>query len=186
MNSEDEGNPWRVLASEERYSNAWIDVTHHEVVTPSGGAGVYGVVHFRHLAVGVLPIDADGNTWLVGQYRFPLGRYSWEIPEGGGALDVDPLSSARRELKEETGIEADTWQLLLQLDLSNSVTDERALVYLATDLRFGAAQPEETEALTVRRLPFSQAYAMVQDGRITDAMSVAAILKYRLRREGRA
>ena len=180
MTPDETGNPWRVLSSELRYENAWIDVVHHDVLTPSGTPGIYGVVHFHNRAIGVLPIDAEGYIWLVGQYRFALGRYSWEIPEGGGPLDVDPLVSAQRELKEETGIEAATWRKLMELDLSNSVSDEHAYLYLATDLFFGESRPDDTESLAVRRLPFDEAYAMALDGRITDAMSVAAILRYKL------
>ena len=179
-NPEEAPNPWQVRSSEVRYSNPWIEVTHHEVVTPTSTPGIYGVVHFRHLAIGILPIDGDGNTWLVGQYRFPLGRYSWEIPEGGGELGTDPVASAQRELKEETGIQAATWRELMELDLSNSVTDEHAHIFLATGLTLGDAQPEETEVLNVRKLPFEEACAMALDGRITDVMSVAAILRYRL------
>jgi ADP-ribose pyrophosphatase len=180
VTSDDAANPWQVLSSELKYSNNWIDVTHYDVLTPRGTPGIYGIVHFHHLAVGVLPIDEEGNTWLVGQYRFPLGRYSWEIPEGGGEIGIDPLISAQRELKEETGIVAATWRKLMELDLSNSVTDEHAYIYLATDLSFGESQPEETELLVVKKLPFDEAYAMALDGRITDTMSVCAILRYQL------
>jgi 8-oxo-dGTP pyrophosphatase MutT (NUDIX family) len=173
-------DPWQTLSSELRYENAWIEVTEHQVINPGGGAGIYGTVRFKHLAVGVLPIDDEGNTWLVGQYRYPLKRYSWEIPEGGGEPGVDPLESAQRELREETGIEAARWQRLVELDLSNSVTDEHAVIYLATGLSFGLPQPEETESLSLMQVGFDEAYEMVRDGRITDAMSVAAILRYRL------
>jgi 8-oxo-dGTP pyrophosphatase MutT (NUDIX family) len=173
-------NPWQTLSSEQKYDNPWLKVTEHEVINPNGGRGIYGTVHFKHLAVGVIPVDADGNTWLVGQYRYPLGRYSWEIPEGGGEPGVDPVENARRELREETGIEAGGLELLLELDLSNSVSDEHAYLYVATDLSFGEAAPEDTESLTLRKLPFDEAYAMALDGRITDAMSVAAILRLKL------
>jgi len=175
-----EGNPWHALASNPVYENDWIEVTEHEVINPAGRPGIYGTVHFKHVAVGVLPVDTEGNVWLVGQYRFPLQAYSWEIPEGGGDLKVEPLDSAKRELKEETGIEASQWEKLLELDLSNSVSDEHAFIFLATGLSFGEATPEETEALTVRKLPFDEAYAMALDGRITDAISVAAILRLKL------
>ncbi len=177
---DEETNPWQTLASEQRYANAWIEVTHHDVVTPGGTPGIYGTVHFKHLAIGILPIDAEGFTWLVGQYRYPLQRYSWEIPEGGGEPGATPLESAKRELKEETGLAAAGWDLLLELDLSNSVTDEHAFIYLARDLTPGASSPEDTEQLSLRRLPFEEAYAMALDGRITDVMSVAALLRYKL------
>jgi 8-oxo-dGTP pyrophosphatase MutT (NUDIX family) len=173
-------NPWRTLSSDTRYETPWITVTHHDVLTPSGTAGIYGVVHFKHHALGIVLLDSEMNTWLVGQYRFPLGRYSWEIPEGGGDSN-DRLESARRELKEETGIEAATWRLLFDdLALSNSVSDELATIYLATDLTFGDATPDETERLQLRRLPFDEAVAMALDGRITDIMSVLAILTVHL------
>ena len=173
----DEGNPWQTLSSEVRYDNAWVTVTHREVVNPSGGRGIYGVVHYKNLAIGILPVDAEGNTWLVGQYRYPTQHYSWEIPEGGGDPAIDPLVSAQRELREETGIEASDWRLLLHMELSNSVSDELAYVYLATGLSYGEASPEETEALASRKLPLAEAIGMVLDGRITDAISVAALLQ---------
>jgi 8-oxo-dGTP pyrophosphatase MutT (NUDIX family) len=177
----DETNPWRVLSAEARYDNAWITVTHHEVLNPAGGPGIYGSVHYKNLAIGVIPIDAEGNTWLVGQYRFPTQTYTWEIPEGGGNPAHTPLESAQRELLEETGIRASRWRLILSdMQLSNSVSDELAYIFIATDLSFGASQPEETEALTVRKLPVAEAIVMAKDGRITDAMSVAGLLRLRL------
>ncbi len=175
-----EENPWKTLSSEMKYDNAWIAVTEHQVLTPSGSPGIYGTVHFKNLAVGVLAIGEAGETWLVGQYRYPLERYTWEIPEGGGQRDLDPLVSARRELKEETGIDAQNWRLLLEMDLTNSITDEHAVVYVATGLSFGEAEPDDTESLVIRKMPFTEAYAMMLDGRIMDAISVATLLKARL------
>ena len=117
------------------------------------------------------------HTWLVGQYRFPLQQYSWEIPEGGAPEGTDPLLSAYRELKEETGFTAQSWQHLITMHLSNSVSDELALVYLATDLMAGEWEPEETEQLQLKRVHVQEAFAMVANGVITDAISVAALLK---------
>ena len=170
-------NPWATKRICPVYDNPWIEVTHRDVINPTGGAGIYGVVHFKNLAIGIVPLDAAGNTWLVGQYRYTLGRYSWEIPEGGGPLDVSPLETAQRELMEETGIRAKTWTKLLDMHLSNSVTDEIGVAFVAQGLEFGEAQPEETEQLQVRRVPFDEALHMVLDGEITDALSMAALLK---------
>ena len=176
----DETNPWQTLSSEPRYDNAWITVTHHEVINPSGGLGIYGLVHYKSLAIGILPVDAEGNTWLVGQWRYPTDHYTWEIPEGGGDPSLDPVESAKRELREETGIEASHWRLLLHMELSNSVSDEFAYVYVATGLSFGIAAPEETEQLTLRKLPLAEAIAMALDGRVMDALSVAALLRAKI------
>lgn len=170
-------NPWRTLSINQVYDNPWIQVTHREVLNPSGGAGIYGIVHFKNVAIGIVPLDTGGFTWLVGQYRYALGRYSWEIPEGGGPVGEPVLESAQRELLEETGIRAQKWTPLLEMHLSNSVSDEYGVVFLAQELSFGAAQPEETEQLQVRRLPFSEALEMVLGGEITDSLSVAALLK---------
>ena len=175
--AETEPNPWKTLNQQEVYDNPWISVSHREVINPSGGEGVYGVVHFKNVAIGVVPLDADLYTWIVGQYRYPLNRYSWEIPEGGGPHGIELLDSAQRELLEETGLTAKTWIPLLDMHLSNSVSDEYAVAYIARDLLQGTAQPEETEELRVRHLPFAVVVEMVLTGEITDALSVAAVLK---------
>lgn len=169
-------NPWTILSTEEIYENPWIKVVEHQVLNPAGGEGIYGVVHFQNLAIGVVPYE-DGDIWMVGQYRFPLEAYSWEIPEGGGPLGVDALDSAKRELKEETGLEAEEYQVLLEMDLSNSVSDERAIVYLATGLQQGEAEPEDTEELIVKKISLEEAYAMVERREIRDSLTVAAIYK---------
>ncbi|MCS7037306.1 MAG: NUDIX hydrolase [Saprospiraceae bacterium] len=169
-------NPWTTRAVCQVYDNPWIRVTHRDVLTPAGKAGIYGVVHFKHIALGIVPVDNEGYTWLVGQYRYTLDQYSWEIPEGGGSVHEAPLVAAQRELKEETGIRAGRWTQLLELHLSNSVTDERAIAFLAQELEIGQAQPEETEQLQLRRLPFDEAVQMALNGQITDALSVAALL----------
>lgn len=173
-------NPWQIRKSALQYDNRWIRVTEHQVINPSGGPGIYGVVHFKNLAIGVLALDEEGHTWLVGQYRFPLEAYSWEIPEGGGPLGQDPLASAQRELLEETGLVARQWDLIVNLHLSNSVSDEFGMVYLARGLEQREPEPEETEQLTVLRLPFEKAYQMVKNHEITDSLSVAAIQKIKL------
>lgn len=173
-------NPWQITKTELAYDNAWIQVKHHEVIHPSGKPGIYGVVHFKNLAIGILPIDEKDFTYLVGQYRFPLNQYSWEIPEGGSAQGELPLETAKRELLEECGIMAAEWEPLIELQLSNSATDETAIVYLAKELSMGKAQPEDSEQLQIQKLPFDKVYEMVMNGEITDAISVAAILKYKL------
>lgn len=173
-------NPWKILAERVIYDNPWIGLTEYDVINPGGGKGIYGKVRFKSLAIGILPLDDQGNTWLVGQYRFPLDTYSWEIPEGGGDPAIPPVESARRELLEETGLVARTWTEILEMHLSNSVTDERAIIYLARGLEQRQAMPEETEQLVIRRLPVEEAYRMAERGEITDAMSVAALQKIKL------
>ncbi len=175
-------NPWTTLSTKEIYDNAWIQVEEHQVLNPNGGKGIYGKVHFKNLAIGVIPIFDNGDTLLVGQYRYPLNAYSWEIPEGGGKLDVDPLDSAKRELIEETGLNATHWTKLIEMHLSNSVSDEFSIIYIAEGLTQGQAEPEETEQLQVKRLPLTEAIDMVFRGEITDSMSVAALLKLKILR----
>lgn len=173
-------NPWTIKGQKEIYDNKWIKLTEYQVLNPSGGEGIYGKVHFKNLAVGVLTLDEDLNTCLVGQYRFTLNQYSWEMPEGGGPLEIDPLESIKRELLEETGLVANKWQPILRMHLSNSVSDELAIIYLARELHQEIASPEETEELIIKQIPFDGLYEMVESGKITDAMTVAATLKVKL------
>lgn len=170
-------NPWRVLTSTVKYQNPWISVREDQVLNPSGGAGIYGVVTMKNKAIGIVPVDDAGNTWLVGQYRYPLSEYSWEIPMGGGPVELDVLESARRELREETGLLAARWTRIARLHTSNSVTDEEGFVFLAEGLTPGETEPEETEALRLWKLPLAEAVQMALDDRITDGISVAGLLK---------
>ena len=172
-----ESNPWTRLSSRPIYENPWVSVREDQVLNPAGGPGIYGVVSFKNKAIGIVPLDADGNTWLVGQYRYTLDEYSWEIPMGGSPNAQDPLLGAQRELLEETGFTANRWTRLQRLHTSNSVTDEEAFVFLAEDLVPGPAQPEETEQLRLWKLPLTEAVQMCLDDRITDCISVCALLK---------
>ncbi|MGF1924694.1 MAG: NUDIX domain-containing protein [Bacteroidia bacterium] len=172
--------PWKIIKSDEIYDNAWIKLIEHQVINPSGGPGIYGEVHFKNIAIGIVVLDSNYDTWLVGQYRFPIKAYSWEIPEGGGYLNEDPTVSARRELLEETGISASRLTEIQKMHLSNSVSDEKAIIYVAQNLEMGVSSPEETEQLEIRKLPFEAAYQMVLNGEITDSMSVAGILKTKI------
>jgi len=169
-------NPWKTLNVTEVYDNPWIHVDEHDVINPSGNPGIYGKVHFKNLACGIIPLD-DGETWIVGQYRYTLDRYSWEIPMGGVPVGTDPLAGAQRELKEETGLTAERWQPILNVHLSNSITDEAGIVYVAEDLTHGEPEFDDTEQIEIKRLPFDDVVRMVNDGEITDALSVAGILK---------
>lgn len=172
-----ETNPWRLIASREIYDNPWIRVCEDDVINPGGGKSLYGWVSFKNQAVGVIPLDEAGNTWLVGQFRYTLGTYSWEIPTGGSPPGEAILETARRELKEETGLTASRWSPFLHMHLSNSVTDEEAYIFLAEDLAEGKTSFEETEQLTVRKLRVADAVDMVFRGEITDAISVAGLLR---------
>ncbi len=173
----EEQNPWRITGQREVYSNPWIQLTEYDVINPGGGKGIYGKVSFKNIAVGVIPLDENYNTWIIGQYRFPTDTYSWEIPEGGGARDETTLEAAQRELLEEAGLKALRWDKLLEMHLSNSVTDETSVVYIARELSQHTAHPEETESLVVKKLPFTKVVDMVMKEEIKDAISVAAILK---------
>lgn len=171
-------NPWITHSSREIYDNPWIRVREDRVTNPAGGPGIYGVVEYKNRAVGIVPLDEEGHTWLVGQYRYTQESYEWEIPEGGCPGEEDLLATAARELREETGLVAETFELLLGgLQLSNSVSNERAWIYVARGLTQVATDPEDTEQLAVRRLPLSEAIAMAERGEIRDVMSVVALLR---------
>jgi 8-oxo-dGTP pyrophosphatase MutT (NUDIX family) len=178
--------PWRRRARRVAYENPWITVWHDDVTRPDGTPGVYGVVHFASLAVGIVAIDDADRVLLVGQHRYALDAYSWEIPEGGVPAEEDPLEGAGRELREETGVVATGWREIGRFHLSNSVTDEAGVLYLATDLRVGEAAPEATEDLAIRWVPFAEALAMTRDGRISDAIAIMGIQRVALERANRA
>jgi len=181
MTPDETKSPWKTLASKQVYDNPWIAVREDKVIRPDGEPGIYGVVHFKNIAMGILPIEGD-HIYLVGQYRYPLEQYSWEIPEGGRPIGEEPFRAAQRELREETGLEAKHWRLLGEAYLSNSVADEYAVWFLASRLVPGERQPEGTEALEVRRLPLREALGMALGGQITDALSLMAIMSYMLER----
>ena len=173
-------NPWITKATKQIYDNPWINVKEYDVIHPGGKDGIYGVVHFKNIAIGIIPLDENNNTWLVGQYRYTLNKYSWEIPEGGGKLGIPPIESAKRELLEETGIKARVWKEIMQMDLSNSVTDENGIVYVARDLTFHDPSPDEDEKLEIRKLPFEDVFNMALSGEITDGLALNAIFKTKL------
>lgn len=168
---------WELQNSQQIYDNPWLTLAEDKVINPGGGVSHYGKIHFKNIAIGIIPLDENNNTWLVGQYRYVPDCYSWEIPMGGGPLDVNPLESAKRELKEETGLTATHWEELMHLYTSNSVTDERGLIYIAKGLTEGDTEFEETEDLKIVKLPLKEAIQRVMDGEITDSVSVAGLLK---------
>ena len=177
-------NPWQILSTQKIYENPWIAVQEDQVINPNGGQGIYGTVSFKNKALGIVPVDEKGYTWLVGQYRYPLEEYSWEIPMGGGKiiengkdLDSQLLEAAQRELLEETGLIAQKWTRIARIHTSNSVTDEEGFVFLAQELSQTNSSPEETEALAVQKIHLSEAFEMVMRDEITDAISMIGIMK---------
>ena len=175
-------NPWKKISSETKYENRWIKVTEAQVIGPDKQPGIYGTVHYKNFAMGVIALDAQLNTWIVGQYRYPIEQYSWEIPEGGCHPGEAPLEAARRELMEELGLETGHLELLGISHLSNSVSDETAYYYVATNLTQGEATPEGSEQLEHRIVPFAEALRMVLHSEITDSLSQTAILHYAVTR----
>lgn len=173
-------NPWTKLSTEVKYENKWIGIIEDKVLNPAGNPGIYGVVHFKTLAIAIIPLDEDNNTWIVGQYRYPLDSFEWEVPEGGCPLGTLPIDTAHRELHEEVGLKAEKMTMILEMQLSNSTTDELSYTYVARGLSYIGAEPEEDEKLTLRKLPFSEVYEMAMRGEIRDGLSVASILKTKL------
>ena len=169
-------NNWKTLSSETVYENAWLEISHREVINPAGKDGIYGVVKFKNKALGIIPVDGNGYIYLVGQFRYTLNEYSWEIPEGGGPFNEDVLDAAKRELKEETGLLASNWTRLSRIHTSNSATDEEGFLFMAEGLSQSEAEPEETEELQVKKIHLSEAVEMVMRSEITDAISIAGIL----------
>ena len=174
-------NPWKRLSSSRIYGNQWFAVREDRVVRPDGEVGTYSVVTASRVATGIVPLWPDGTVTLVGQYRYPLDEYSWEIPEGGGDLAAKPLDVAKRELSEETGITAGTWIYLGRVHTSNCFTDELCHLFLARDLTQGTPKPDPEEVIEARRMPFEEVLRMTADGRITDAISIAGIFRASLR-----
>jgi 8-oxo-dGTP pyrophosphatase MutT (NUDIX family) len=171
-------NPWKTLSAKNIYENPWIKLEEHRVINPAGGNGIYGKVHFKNTAIGIVALDDKNNTWLVGQHRYTLNEWSWEIPEGGGPKGRAILASAKRELREETGLMAKRWKNILKTHLSNSVSDEVGYIFLARGLKQGPRAPEETEAdMVIRKIPFTKVLDMVEKGKITDSLSILGILR---------
>jgi 8-oxo-dGTP pyrophosphatase MutT (NUDIX family) len=179
------GRPWSIRAARTAYENPWLILRHYEAIAPTGHPAIYGVVSFKNFAIAILPLHDNGDVTLVGQHRMPLADYSWELPEGGGPFGVDPLESARRELREEAGLAAADWRQVLKFQLSNSISDERGFGFIATGLSACAAEPDATEALQIARAPFRQALDLAVAGEMSDAMTVAMLLRaYHMAQEG--
>jgi 8-oxo-dGTP pyrophosphatase MutT (NUDIX family) len=177
--------PWTRRSRRVGYRNPWVTVWHDDVERPDGADGIYGVVHFANSAVGVVAIDEDDRVAMVGQHRYPFDAWSLEIPEGGSPLNEDSLEGARRELLEETGLTARSWRVIGHWQLSNSVTDEAAVAYLATELEHGEAQPEGSEQLEFSWLPFDEVMARIERGEISDALTVLPMQALALERARR-
>lgn len=178
--------PWQDHGSRTVYDNPWLALTEHEATAPTGLAATYGVLRPKNVAVGVLPLHSDGTVTLVGQSRFALMNYSWEMPEGGAPFDEAPLDGAKRELAEEAGLSARIWREVLRMELSNSMTDERAIAWLAWDLVEVPVDPDPTEVIATVRVPFMTLMAEIDRGAVRDAFTVATALRaYHLVRENR-
>ncbi|MFT6450169.1 MAG: 8-oxo-dGTP pyrophosphatase MutT (NUDIX family) [Oleispira sp.] len=173
-------SPWQTLSRELKYDNPWIRVEEYQVINPAGGAGIYGTVSFKNRAVAIVALFENGDTLLVGQYRYPLQEYHWELPMGGAPEGESALECAQRELQEETGFRAARWQQILSMHLSNSITQEQGFTFIAEELQAGEMALEETEDITCQRVPFERVFQQVMAGEITDAMTVASIMKVRL------
>ena len=171
--------PWTRLASKEVYRNPWIHLREDQIRHPDGTPGIYGVVEFQNLAVGVIPVDEQGRVILVGQFRYPMNSYSWEIPEGGCPKGEAILVGAMRELREETGFTAARWDYLGSLALSNAATNEMGHLFLARDLMPGVASPEPSEELQVKKMDLEEAYRLAMEGELTESLTVAGLARTR-------
>lgn len=180
MRKNEAHNPWTKISSEVKYENPWIKIVEDKVKNPAGNDGIYGVVHFKTHAIAVIPLDENNNTWIVGQYRYPLDSYEWEIVEGGCPEGTSPLETAHRELHEEVGLKAETMEMILEMQLSNSTTDEVSYSYIARGLSYVGETPEEEEELAIRKLPFTEVYEMVLRGEIRDSLSIASVLRAKI------
>ncbi len=180
MKKNDVNNPWTTVGSEIKYENRYIKIVENKVKNPSGNDAIYGVVHFKTYAVAIIPLDEQNNTWIVGQYRYPQNSYEWEVVEGGCPEGTLPLDTAYRELIEEVGLKAESLELILEMQLSNSTTDEVSYTYLARGLTFVGEQPDEDERLEVKKIPFEELYQMVLRNEIRDGLSVASILRAKI------
>ena len=176
-----EQNPWITKSTETKYDNPWIRLDESQVINPAGNDGIYGVVHFKNRAMAIIPLDEENNTWIVGQFRYTTKTYEWEVIEGGVPEGEDLLEGAKRELEEEAGLKANEWTMIIDgCQLSNSVSDEIGYAYVAKGLSMTATNPEETEQLQIRKLPFEELVTMVMNGEIKDLLSVASVLKVKM------
>jgi 8-oxo-dGTP pyrophosphatase MutT (NUDIX family) len=181
---EESPNPWTRKTRTTVYANPWLDVHHDDVIRPDGTDGIYGVVHFHNRSVGVVALDDHGRVLMIGQFRYAIDRYSWEIPAGGAPAGEDPVDAAKRELKEETGYTAETMKLLVHAHMSNSVTDEEGYCFLAAGLSLGPACPESTERLDSRWLNLDETLRAISRGEITDALTIMGLHSAALERKG--
>lgn len=170
-------NPWTKLSSGVKYENPWVKIIEDKVLNPAGNNGIYGVVHFKTHAIAIIPLDEENNTWIVGQYRYPLNSYEWEVIEGGCPEGTAPVDTARRELIEEAGLMAEEFEMILEMQLSNSTTDELSYTYIARKLTYVGEEPEEDEKLCIKKLPFEEVYQMILRNEIRDSLSVGSILR---------
>ena len=176
---------WRDDGARTVFENPWLSLTEHQATAPTGLEATYAVLRPKNVAVGVLPLHTDGTVTLVGQSRFALMNHSWEMPEGGAPFDEDPLEGAKRELAEEAGLAAGTWREVLRMEMSNSVTDERAIAWLAWDLRPVPTAPDPTEVIVLARVPFLSLLREIERGAVRDAFTVATAFRaYHMAREG--
>jgi 8-oxo-dGTP pyrophosphatase MutT (NUDIX family) len=174
--------PWIRRSRRVAYDNPWVRIWHDDVDRPDGSPGIYGVVHFANLAVGAVVFDDEDRIVLVGQHRYTLDAWSWELPEGGVPEGESALDGARREVREETGVEADDWREIVRFHLSNSISDEAGVLFAARATSHGVASPEPSEELAIRWVAFDEALAMTADGRITDAMTIMGLQRIALER----